>query len=141
MKLKTLNEGKGFIVIYTFPKGSNKRLPKPAQAAYNSKPDAEKFLKDVESDGGRGMIIQRDVKGLKTESVEEPQIIKDLRWIVDNKQNKKIKDPVSGKTIRVDLFSASAVIQVYDAINDNNKKKYVTASLPKMVSMAFKLLK
>ena len=84
MELKTINEGKGFIVIFTYPKGSNKRLPKPAQVAYSSKNDAEKFLKSVEKDGGRGMIIKRDVKGLKTEATKEPQIIKDLRWIVNN---------------------------------------------------------
>jgi hypothetical protein len=82
-------------------------------------------------------IKQQYIKEVAT----DPQIIEDLRWIVTNKQNKKVKDPVSGKTMKVDLFSASAVVQVYDNINDSNKKKYVTVSLPKMVSMAFKLLK
>lgn len=103
----------------------------------NTKEDdiASKFARrDMKYDFNESMV------GIN-ESGNDPQVIEDLRWIVKNKQNKKVKDPISGKTMRVDLFSASAVIQVYDNINDANKKKYVTASLPKMVSLAFKLLK
>jgi hypothetical protein len=39
----------------------------------------------------------------------------------------------------VDLFSASAIVQVYDAINEENKVKYGRLPLPKMASIAFKL--
>lgn len=81
--------------------------------------------------------------GLK-ESVneaKEPEVISQLRSIVKDQQNKKIKDPVSGKTMRVDLYSASAVTQVYDAISKSNKDKFGKLSLPKMVNVAFKMIK
>lgn len=137
---ENVNEGKGFVVFYKVKKDKDNRNVKPSQAAYSKEVEAKKFLQSVEKDGGNGMIVPSNVHGLK-EANEEPQVIQDLRWIVKHQQNKKIKDPVSGRTMTVDLFSASAVTQVYDIINDANKKKYVTASLPKMVSMAFKLIK
>ena len=76
-----------------------------------------------------------------TESVE-PQIITQLKDIVNNKQNKVLVDPKSGKKMRVDLFSASAITQVYDALKQQtNKDKFVGSGLMGMQSMAMKLLK
>ena len=72
---------------------------------------------------------------------KEPEVISQLRSIVKDQQNKKIKDTVSGKTMRVDLYSASAVTQVYDALGKSNKDKFGKLSLPKMVNLAFKLIK
>lgn len=72
---------------------------------------------------------------------KEPEVISHLRDIVKKKQNKKIKDPISGKMMRVDLYSASAVTQVYDAINKSNKSKFEKLSLPKMVNVAFSVMK
>lgn len=43
--------------------------------------------------------------------------------------------------VTVDLFSASAVVAVYDALNDANKAKFAGLSVPKMATVAFKLLK
>ena len=71
----------------------------------------------------------------------EPEVISQLRDIVKRKQNKKIKDPKSGKMMRVDMFSASAVTKVYDAINKSNKDKFGKLSLPKMVDVAFSVMK
>ena len=71
----------------------------------------------------------------------EPDIISQLRDIVSKKQNQKLKDPKSGKTMRVDLYSASAVTQVYDALKQqSNKDKFVSMGLVGMVNMAFKLI-
>jgi predicted RNase H-like nuclease len=39
----------------------------------------------------------------------------------------------------VDLFSASAIVAVYDALNDVNKAKYSRLSLPRMATVAFKV--
>jgi len=58
-----------------------------------------------------------------------------LRQIVEEKQYAKI----DGKMI--DLFSASAILSVYDALNDANKAKYAAMPAPKMGLVAFKLLK
>jgi hypothetical protein len=43
--------------------------------------------------------------------------------------------------MRVDLYSASAITQVYDAINKSNKDKFGKLSLPKMVNVAFSVIK
>jgi hypothetical protein len=77
----------------------------------------------------------------KMNEASEPEIITQLRSIVSNKQNQKLKDPKSGKQMRVDLYSASAVTQVYDALKQqSNKDKFVGMGLVGMVNTAFKLI-
>ena len=74
--------------------------------------------------------------------VSEPEVISQLRDIVNKKQNKKIKDPKSGKMMRVDLYSASAVIAVYDKLKKPDvKANFASQPLPKMVNVAFKVIK
>lgn len=58
----------------------------------------------------------------------------ELQAIVDNKSMGK----VDGK--RVDLFSANAILSVYKALSDTNKKKLLSLNVPKMASVAFSLL-
>jgi hypothetical protein len=43
--------------------------------------------------------------------------------------------------VKVDAFSASAIIQVYDAINDTNKAKFAAMSIHQMATVAYKLMK
>ena len=88
-----------------------------------------------------GQVISNPYAKSFVNEVQEPEVISQLRNILKNKQNAKIKDPKSGKMMRVDSFSASAVIAVYDAINDSNKKNFAKLSLPKMVNVAFKVAK
>ena len=88
-----------------------------------------------------GKVISNPYAKSFVNEVQEPEVISQLRNILKNKQNAKIKDPKSGKMMRVDSFSASAVIAVYDAINDSNKKNFGKLSLPKMVNVAFKVAK
>jgi len=73
--------------------------------------------------------------------VKDPDVIAKIRDVVKNKQNKVIKDPVTKRNMRMDGFSASAIIQVYDAINTTNKKKFAKLPLLKMQSIAFKFVK
>jgi hypothetical protein len=54
-----------------------------------------------------GILGKGVTESINEAGSKEPQVIQDLRWIVDNKQNKKVKDPKTGKPMRVDLFSAS----------------------------------
>ena len=88
-----------------------------------------------------GQVISNPYAKSFVNEVSEPEVISQLRKILKNKQNAKVKDPKSGKMMRVDSFSASAVIAVYDAINDSNKKNFGKLSLPKMVNVAFKVAK
>ena len=73
--------------------------------------------------------------------VKDPDVIAKIRDVVKNKQNKVIKDPVTKRNMRMDGFSASAIIQVYDAINTTNKKKFAKLPILKMQSIAFKFVK
>ena len=57
------------------------------------------------------------------------------RRIVQNKQYEKYKG------MMLDTFTASAIIKVYDAVNDSNKKKLDSLKLPKLVNIVWKLLK
>ena len=74
---------------------------------------------------------------------KEPDVITQLRDIVKRKTNKKIKDPISKRTMRVDMFTASAVTQVYDAVKKNSsyRKKFESLPLDKMAQLSFKMIK
>ena len=56
------------------------------------------------------------------EETAYPPTIKNLKMIVKDKQNQVFMFP-SGKA-RVDLFTASAMVQVYDALKPATKKKF-----------------
>lgn len=75
------------------------------------------------------------------EASNEPDVIKQIRKVVDDQQNAKIKDPKSGKKIRMPLYTASAIIQVYDSINGSNQRKFVESGLVKMSNIAMKMVK
>ena len=78
---------------------------------------------------------------LLEEEGNDPEIIQIARRIVKNQQFEKIKDPVSGKRMALDMFSASAIVKVYDALSDGNKAKMVKQKLPKMIDIVFKLMR
>jgi hypothetical protein len=78
---------------------------------------------------------------LSEEEGNDPEIIQIARRIVKNQQFEKIKDPVSGKRMALDMFSASAIVKVYDALSDGNKAKMVKQPLPKMIDIVFKLMR
>ncbi len=43
--------------------------------------------------------------------------------------------------VMVDLYTASAVIKVYEALNDVNKAKFASCDYKKIVSITWKLIK
>jgi len=61
--------------------------------------------------------------------------IAQLRRIVDTKQFDKVEGS------RCDLFTASAILVVYDGLNDIHKAQYLGLPLHTMASMAWKLIK
>jgi hypothetical protein len=82
-------------------------------------------------------------KFIQTESVNEgkdPEIITQLRDVVKNGY-KTLKDPKSGKRMKVDTYSASAIVGVYDKLSSSNKEKFVKQGLLGMQSLAFKFIK
>ena len=78
---------------------------------------------------------------LSEEEGSEPEIISIARRIVKNQQFEKVKDPVSGKRMALDMFSASAIVKVYEKLSDKNKAHMVKQPLPKMVDIVFKLMR
>ena len=80
----------------------------------------------------------------KNESVNEgtePEVITQIKTIAKNHQHDVIVDPKSGKKMKVDAFSASAIATVYDALSSSSKEKFLTSGLLGMQQMAMKLLK
>lgn len=71
--------------------------------------------------------------------VTESEIINQLRDIVKNKQSEVLKDPNSGKKIRVDMQSANTTLKIYDGLSASNKATMVKMGLPKMMDTAFKI--
>jgi hypothetical protein len=57
-----------------------------------------------------------------------------IRKVVEQKQYAKIDGCMA------DLFTASIVLKVYDALNDKNRMKFSSCSWPVMADMALKLV-
>ena len=72
--------------------------------------------------------------------MKDPQVIKDLRNVL-KKGYSSVKDPKLGRKMKVDTYTASAITQVYDAINTANKKKFSKLSIVGMSNIAFKFVK
>lgn len=58
-----------------------------------------------------------------------------IRSIVENKQYAKIDGTM------IDLFTASLIVQIYDALNAENKIKFASFKAGKMGELAYKLAK
>jgi len=98
---------------------------------------AKKFKIDKD-DALRWVSYNQDVDfGLKegklTEGKETP--VEVARRIVQNGQYEKYKG------MMLDTFTASAIVKVYDAVNDANKKKLDSLKLPKLVKLVWKVMK
>lgn len=68
-------------------------------------------------------------------TTEDGDKINAIRIIVNSKTYAKVDG------VMVDFFTASVVAQVHDALSDENKKKFLSYSIPKMADIAFTLLK
>jgi hypothetical protein len=70
----------------------------------------------------------------------EPEIISQLKDIVKKKQYKDVKDPKTGKKMKVDMQTANAVLQIYDGLSNVNKDNMVKMGLPKMIEVSYKII-
>ena len=75
----------------------------------------------------KGTIVTSPKTGLER--------IQALRGIVKRCQYAKIDGQM------IDLFSANAIVQIYDALSLENQVKYRNMTAPKMAHIAFKLMK
>jgi len=74
------------------------------------------------------------IKFTRREVIMSDKIAK-LKQIVENCQYAQVEGQ------RVDLYSASAICKVYDALSEENRSKYESLSVWRMADIAFKLLK
>ena len=94
-------------------------------------------------DGKKGIQVQvanldnkRYELNMYKESVQlDESVIDDVKDIVAKKQAKKIQG------VMVDMFTASAISQIYDKVNDTNKAKMEKLKITKLADLAFKIMK
>ena len=87
-----------------------------------------------------GPHLLRKKKKYDVNEAKDPDVIKQMRDVLKNGYS-SVKDPVSGKKMKVDTYTASAITKVYDAINTSNKKKFSKLPILKMQSIAMKFVK
>ena len=125
---------------YVGPKFAKKASDEDILAMADLKDEKAKiynrYLKDV-----MGKISKLQKKYNIKESVneaEEPEIITQLR----KGGYQTLKDPQTGKKVKIDNYSSSAIVAVYDALKkDKVKEKFANLPLLKMANVAFKAMK
>ena len=80
------------------------------------------LINDPKTGGSISVPVQFEEVEIDEAEVAYPPTIKNLKMIVKDKQNQIFMFP-KGKA-RVDLFTASAMVQVYDALKPATKKKF-----------------
>lgn len=125
--------------FWNLPKKSLEFIRKDASDAMKANPKGKKAGKYADEVNDAETVLGWRKKNSIRESVEiteaKQSYVDQMRDIVAKKQAKKING------VMVDMFTASAVVKVYDAINDTNKAKMDKMTVPAMANVAFKLLK
>lgn len=130
---------------YPQPKKSSLDLPLPAQGRvtdFRSRVQAglarmeesqrDPFVREASSgwiDAARQVVETHGFVSVNPESGE----VVETKWRGDEVSP-------SSKGIVLDLFSASALVQVYDALGPENKAKFAAMPLPQAVEVAFKII-
>ena len=92
----------------------------------------EELLKEFGSEEyGRQTKEFEPIPGVDFDNPKEAQ----LRQIVSDKQRGKVEGTM------VDLFSASAIVSVLDALNEMNKEKFLKLPVDRMSEIAFRMMK
>ena len=134
-----------FGVVKSMQKGDK---PKKGKAGKIAKQMTKKDVDDFASTKHKGKpekvkreqrvrnLIKKMVReelGKLDEAKESP--IEVAKRIVKNKQHEKYKG------MMLDLFTANAIVQVHDKVNDTMKKKLEKLPLPKLVTLVYKVMK
>ena len=68
-------------------------------------------------------------------------VIGSIRKIVEDKAYAELTCHVTGEIYLMDLFTASAIVLLYDGLNDENKVRYALGTLTRMQKFAMRILK
>jgi len=79
-------------------------------------------------------MIREELQKLDERKLAGKELIDAIRNVYDQKQAQKINGSM------VDLFTASAIIKVYDSISEKNKANLASMTLPKIVNITWKLI-
>ena len=79
-------------------------------------------------------------RGESVNEASEPEIISQLKDIINNQQYQSVKDPKSGKKIKVDMQTASIVLNIYNGLSKVNKDNMIKMGLFKMIEVSLKIL-
>ena len=121
MKLKlNLDQGRDDTVIVV--SGTKKNLR-----------DFDSVVRGKSSYGDPSTIRHFD-EGLKENAMLNENTIEKMREIVSKKQAMKVGG------VMVDMFTASAVVQIYDKVNDANKKKMDKMKPQQLANVAYKIM-
>jgi len=125
---------------------SKKDFAKVHKDFKNSTKGKERMLiNDPKTGGSISVPVKFEEVELTEKEAAYPSTIENLKKIVKEKQN-QIFAFKAGGSIRVDLFSASALVQVYDALKPATKKKFeemikTKEGFVKSVDFAFSMAK
>jgi hypothetical protein len=144
IKFESVNEGL-YHVGYNKGRGQGTGVFKDSYSSYK---DAKKAVEKLEKERGGSYntiayyVSDKDGKFVR-ESVNEstePEVISQLRDIVKKKQYQDVKDPSSGKKMKVDMQTANTVLKIYDGLSNVNKQTMVKMGLPKMIDVSNKII-
>ena len=100
-----------------------RQFPNDTKVALYYSDKLNKFFSVPYSDTkGVDYIVQAEETELHEEVIEEMHVMDHLHKIVDGHAKQRVKF-ANGQTRTVDSFTASAVVQLHKALNDENKKK------------------
>jgi len=125
---------------------SKKNFSKVHKDFKNSTKGKERMLiNDPKTGGSISVPVKFEEVELTEKEAAYPSTIENLKKIVKDKQN-QIFAFKAGGSIRVDLFSASALVQVYNALKPATKKKFeemikTKEGFVKSVDFAFSMAK
>ena len=103
-----------------------------------TKKDMAKLIDMLAKQGYDKKFLTKDLAPLVQEDVElteESKTIAKVKEIADKKSAQKIDG------VMVDMFTASAIAQVYDKVNDANKAKMDKLKIGQLASLAMKMMK
>lgn len=71
-----------------------------------------------------------------------PDSMRGICHVVERQQAGRVRrSNRRGDNQTLDLYSASAIMSVYDGLSADNRQKYASMTLDKMASVAFRLIK
>lgn len=141
VKKESVNEAK------TYKKGDKLKIKLPNGKKFDVVFDMYARTKGVALGKFKDSHGEYDIKPFDLKSIvesvneaTEPEIISQLKDIVKNKQYQNVKDPKTGKKMKVDMQTANAVLKIYNGLSNVNKQRMLEMDLPKMIEVSFKII-